>query len=63
MGKLREYLQGRKAYIVGTLLVLVGVVQLITGDITLNEFASSEGLKLILEGFGLGALRAAIAKK
>ena len=49
MKKVLDYLSGKKAYIVGVLMIVLGVLQ---GD---NE--------LILQGLGVLTIRAGIAKK
>ncbi|MCF8719229.1 hypothetical protein [Nitrospina gracilis] len=61
MLQFREKLKGKKAYIVSVLMVLVALVNLITGDMGLVEFVASPHLQLLLEGLGLGAARAAVA--
>ena len=48
MTQLRELLSGKKAYIAGTLLVLLGIV--------------NQDLNQVLEGVSIIALRAGIAK-
>ena len=58
----RDFLSGKKTYIVATLLVLVGAVNLLAGDITFEMFLNDPSLWIILNGLGLGALRAGISK-
>jgi len=58
-----DWLKGKKTYIVAILMVLVSVVKLLTGDMNVVEFFSSEYLLFLISGLGLGSLRAGIAKK
>jgi len=51
---------GKKTYIVSILMLFVSSLNLITGDISLNEFISSESMTLLLEAMGLSALRAGV---
>lgn len=57
------FIKGKKTYIVAFLMVLIGVVHVVSGDTTLAGFlsTSSPDLTLILNGLGLGALRAGVA--
>ena len=57
-----DKLKGKKTYIIAGLMVLVGLVQLLGGDLTLSEFIASNDLRIILEGLGIGFLRAGVAK-
>lgn len=57
-----KYLKGKKAYIIAGLMVLTALVKLLVGDISLVEFLTGNDLWLLLEGLGLGALRAGVAK-
>lgn len=59
---MKQFLKGRKTHIIATLMVLVGVVNLVIGDISLVEFAGSKDLHLVLEGLGFSTVRAGIAK-
>lgn len=56
---MREYLKGKKTYIVSTLLVLVSVVNFLAGDVSISEVLNDPNLLVLLNGFGLAALRAA----
>ena len=58
----KNFLSGRKTYITAFLMVLVSVVNYVTGDISLTEFVSSGEVELLLQGLGLGFVRAGIAK-
>ncbi len=55
-----NFLKGYKTYIIATLLVLVSLVHLITGDIGIFDFVQSPDLLILLNGLGLGALRSAV---
>jgi len=56
----QEYLKGKKTYIVAALLVLVSLVEFLSGDIPLGEFLSGADLLVLLNGLGLATLRAGI---
>ena len=56
-------LQGKKTYLIAGLMVLVYMLHLITGDMSLAEFVTSEQVNTLLEGVGLGTLRAGVSKK
>ena len=56
-----HWLKGKKTYIIAGLMVLVSLIHLFLGDIGFVEFASSEHLNTLLEGVGLGTLRAGIS--
>jgi len=62
MTKIRKWLDGKKTYIVSALLVLVSLVRLIDGDISLAEFFAKEDFLVLLNGLGLGSLRAGVSK-
>ena len=55
-------LQGKKTYLIGGLMVLVSMLRLITGDMSLAEFVTSDHVNTLLGGVGLGALRAGVSK-
>ncbi len=57
-----NFLKGYKTYIIAALVVLIGVVNLLTGDVSWSQFISSPDLLVILNGLGLGTLRAAVQK-
>ena len=59
---IKDWLKGRKTYIVASLMVVIGLVKLLVGDMTLVDFLMSGDLQLLLEGLGIGTLRAGIAK-
>lgn len=58
-----NWLNGKKTYLVAGLMVAVTLLQLITGDATLQEFIMSEHITTLLEAVGLGTLRAGVAKR
>lgn len=55
-------LEGKKTYIVAGLLVLVALVQTLTGDMSWSMFFDSESFTTLLEGLGLASLRAGVSK-
>ena len=57
-----QWLQGKKTYVIASLMVAVSLTQLLSGDIGLAEFAASEHLNTLLEGVGLATLRAGVSK-
>lgn len=57
-----QWLQGRKTYVIASLMVAASLIHLISGDIGLAEFAASEHLNTLLEGVGLATLRAGVSK-
>jgi len=56
-----NWLKGKKTYIIAGLMVSVSLIHLFYGDIGFAEFATSEHLNTLLEGVGLGTLRAGIS--
>lgn len=63
MGTIMKWLTGKKTYIVAGLMVAVTLLQLITGETTLQEFVMSEHVTTLMEAVGLGTLRAGVAKR
>jgi len=61
--KLSKFLSGKKAHITAGLMVCIGVINLISGDLTLQQLIASPDLHLVLEGMGISTLRLGIAKK
>lgn len=53
----------KKTYIVSGLLATVTLLQLLTGETTLQEFILSEHVTTLIEAVGLGTLRAGIASR
>ena len=58
-----SWLQGKKTYLVSGLIVLVSLLDLITGDMDIVGFLSSPDLSVLLNGVGLGTLRAGVAAR
>ena len=56
-----SWLKGKKTYPVSGLMVLVALLDLITGDMGIAEFFASPDLSTLLSGVGLGTLRAGVA--
>ena len=54
------WLSGKKTYIVASLMVLIGIVNFVTGDIGFIEFITSENILILLNGLGMGGLRHSI---
>ena len=55
-----NWIKGRKTYIVAGLMVLVSLLDVMTGDTGIMEFFKSEDLTVLLSGIGLGTLRAGV---
>ena len=60
--KVVEWLKGKKTYIVSSLMVLASLLSVIVGDLSLSDFFSSSDFVTLLNGLGLGTLRAGISK-
>ncbi len=58
-----NWMKGKKTYIVSMLMATVTLLQLITGETTLQEFIMSEHVTTLIEAVGLGTLRAGIASR
>ncbi len=59
------WLKGKKTYVIAVLMILVGVVNGLTGDAGVAGFDWGgiwSNAQIILGGFGLGALRAGVSK-
>ena len=56
-----NWLNGKKTYIIATLMVLVSLVKLITGDMTFADFFSSNDINVLLQALGISALRSGIS--
>jgi len=52
-----KFIKGYKTYIVATLMSMVALVHLLSGETTLVEFVTDPYFILLLEGLGLAALR------
>ena len=59
---IRLWLDGRKTYIVSALMVAAALVNALSGDMSWADFANSPDLWMLLNGLGLGFLRASVAK-
>ncbi|MDH3257358.1 MAG: hypothetical protein OEM27_07055 [Nitrospinota bacterium] len=57
------WLKGKKTYIVAGLMVLTSLVHLLSGDMGFAELVTSEHFNTLLQGLGLGTLRAGVSKK
>lgn len=57
-----ELVKREKTYIVSALMTLVSLVHLVTGNLTLVEFISSDHMMSLFEALGLTTLRAGIQK-
>lgn len=55
-------MSGYKTYIIAALMVAVGLVHLLTGDISTTAFLNDPYLLVVLNGLGLAALRAGVSK-
>ncbi len=63
MNAIRNELSGKKTYIVAGLLVIVAILDVITGDVSVSEFINNDSnVRTLLEGLGLASLRAGISK-
>lgn len=59
---MREYLKGKKAYIMALLILVRGAYELLIGDISLTEFINGPYLGEVLFGGVVITIRAAIGK-
>jgi len=55
------FLSGKKTYIIATLMVAVGIVQGLTGEVAAWQGVIDNAL-IILNGVGFAAIRAGVAK-
>jgi hypothetical protein len=53
-----NWLNGKKTYIVSALMALTSLVHLVTGNLTLVEFISSDHIMTLFEALGFFSLRA-----
>lgn len=60
--KAEAFLKGRKSYITAFLMVLVAVMDVLTGDMAVSDFLSNGNVELLLTGFAVAALRGGIQK-
>ena len=56
-----NWLKGKKTYIIASLMVTASLIHLFWADIGFVEFAASEHVNTLLEGLGLGTLRAGVS--
>jgi hypothetical protein len=56
-----QWLKGKKTYIIAGLMVAASLIHLLSGDMSLADFVTSEHLNTLLEGVGLGTLRAGVS--
>lgn len=57
------FLKGYRTYIVSGLLVVVGLVNLLAGELSLDAFLASPDLVILLTGLGFAGLRASVPSK
>jgi len=57
-----KWLQGKKTYIVSAMMVAVSIINFLSGDASLTELVSSPHFNTLMQGLGLGTLRAGVAK-
>ncbi len=62
MTNIIEFLKGKKTYIVATLLLIVAIINLLTGSETATQFLNNPNLIILLGAIGLGSVRGAISK-
>lgn len=60
--KLESLVKGKKTYIVAVLLVVVSLLDVVTGDMTVSQLLEDQNLLVLLNGLGLAALRAGVSK-
>lgn len=58
-----NWLKGKKTYIIAGLMATTSLIHLLLGDMSLAEFVSGEHVNTLLEGIGLGTLRAGVSSK
>ena len=59
------WLKGKKTYVVAMLMSGIGLVDMLTSNLSfagIMDFVTSDSMGMVLEGFGLGTLRAGVAK-
>ena len=57
-----NWLNGKKTYIISALMVVVSLMNLITGDLTLVEFLRGEQMINLFEAVGLTTLRVGVGQ-
>ena len=56
-----DALVGKKSYIIAALMIVIGVINMLTGDTTGMPMIMDNAM-VLLNGFGLATLRAGVAK-
>lgn len=59
---MKSFLAGYRTYIVATLLVLVSVVNFLSGDMDITTLLNDPNILVLLNGIGLATLRAGVSK-
>ena len=59
---MKAIFSGKKTYIIAGLMVVVALINLISGDISLIQFVQDPNLILILQALGISFLRAGVSK-
>ncbi len=57
-----NWFRGKKTFIVSAIMAMASLVHLISGDLTLVEFVSSDHMMSLFEAMGLSALRTGIGQ-
>ena len=60
-----DWLRGKKTFIIAILMSMVGIVNLLTGDIALPNIMAllaSDDMRMVFDGMGLSFLRMGVAK-
>ena len=57
------WLRGKKTYLISGLMVAVGLIRMLVGEMSIAEFVMSPDVMALLNGIGLGTLRAGVASK
>ena len=58
-----NWLRGKKTYIGSGLMIVIGLVRMLVGEMSIAEFVMSPDVMALLNGIGLGTLRAGVATK
>lgn len=56
------WLKGKKSHIVAAMMVLISILDMLTGDASFIDVLQGDNLQLLLQGLGLSTLRAGISK-
>ncbi|CAI2719755.1 hypothetical protein [Nitrospina watsonii] len=57
-----NWLRGKKTYMVAAMMVAISILNIMSGEESLGTFVSSPHFNTLLEGIGLGTLRAGVTK-